>query len=115
MHFPLMCGLIIYAYAIEEAMTHPNQEMTLAARIALSLGIFIYSMGIGLTHFRATGQILFSRLIFTIIIAGSIYFINGIATFWTLAIALVGLIILCFIEELYPPFGAKMEEGIEID
>jgi hypothetical protein len=110
-----MCGLIIYAYAIEEAMSHPNQEMTLAARIALALGIFIYSMGIGLTHLRATGQILYNRLVMTIVIACSIYFINGIATFWTLGIALTGLIILCVVEEIKSPFIEEHLEGVEID
>jgi len=115
LHFPLMCGLIIYAYAIEEAMTHPNQEMTFAARIALALGIFIYSMGIGLTHLRATGQILYSRLVMTIVISSSIYFFNGIATFWTLGIALAGLIILCVIEEIKSPFKEEHLEGVEID
>ncbi len=49
LHFPLLCGLIIYAFAIEEAMLHPDEVMSEAARIALSLGIFIFSTGIVLT------------------------------------------------------------------
>jgi low temperature requirement protein LtrA len=114
-HFPLMCGLIIYAFAIEEAMSHPNQEMTFAARLALSAGIFIYSTGLVVTHWRATGKILYVRFIITAVIAGCIYIISGVATYWTLSIALTGLILLCVQEEMYSPFGKMEEEGIEIE
>jgi low temperature requirement protein LtrA len=114
-HFPLICGLIIYAYAIEEAMSHPHAELSLAARTALALGICIYSIGLVATHWRATGKILFSRLSISVVTAGCIYFISGVQTYWTLLIAFTGLVVLCVAEELFSPFENEMEEGIEID
>ncbi|MEO5907021.1 MAG: hypothetical protein ABIQ11_09855, partial [Saprospiraceae bacterium] len=42
LHFPLLCGLIIYAFAIEESMLHPDEEISFPARMALALGIFIF-------------------------------------------------------------------------
>ena len=100
MHFPLLCGLIIYAFAIEEAMLHPDEVMSHAARIALSLGIFTFSSGIVLTVWRATGKILYKRLLFTFIISSTIFGFIGLQTIWTLGIALIGLISMCVMEEV---------------
>jgi len=115
LHFPLICGLIIYAFAIEEAMSHPHAVLSLAARTALALGICIYSFGLVSTHWRATGKILVSRLIISILTAACIYFVTGVETYWTLTIAFIGLALLCTVEEIYSPFGKDIEEGIEID
>jgi len=100
MHFPLLCGLIIYAFAIEEAMLHPDEVMSFAARIALALGIFIFSTGIVLTIWRATGKILYGRLFLTCIISVAIVSIIGLHTMWTMGIALIGLISMCVMEEI---------------
>jgi len=115
LHFPLLCGLIIYAYAIEEVMIHPHAQMTTAARAALALGIFIFSAGIIVTHLRATGKLLYQRFVVTILVAACIYFISGVQTYWTLGISLTGLILLCILEEVKSPFTEEREEGIELD
>ena len=115
LHFPLICGLIIYAYAIEEAMTHPHVEMSDAARAALAVGILVYSFGIVFAYLRATGKWLYFRLLITIVFGAGIYFIQGLQTFWTLIVALGGLLAICILEEINSPFGNNMEEGVEIE
>ena len=115
LHFPLICGLIIYAYAIEEAMTHPHVEMSDAARAALAVGILVYSTGIVLTHLRATGKWLYLRLLITMIFGAGIYFLEGVQTFWTLIVALAGLLAICILEEINSPFGKNIKEGIEVE
>lgn len=102
-HFPLLCGLIIYAYSIEEAMLHPEDIMSVAARMALSIGIFIFSTGIVISYWRATGRILIDRLIGALIICALIIGITGIQTAWTMSIALTGLITICIWEEIRLP------------
>jgi low temperature requirement protein LtrA len=104
LHFPLLCGLIIYAYAIEEAMLHPGEDMTLAARMALALGIFIFSNGVVITHLRAFGEVIFGRIIITTLVSAAVFWITGIATYWSMAIAFGGLVILCVWEEIFCPF-----------
>lgn len=115
LHFPLLCGLIIYAYGIEEAMLHPGDVMTLAARAALALGIFIFSTGIAVTHYRAYKEILYGRIVITSIIAGSIYGITGLETFWTMTIAVAGLVILCIWEEIFCPFTDGHSATVEVE
>jgi len=115
LHFPLICGLIIYAYAIEESITHPHVEMHIAARTALAVGLFIYSTGLVLTQWRATGKVLVMRLVITVVLSTCIYFIQGVQTFVTLSIALTGLLAICIMDEINSPFGRSSEEGIEIE
>jgi low temperature requirement protein LtrA len=98
-HFPMLCGLIIYAYAIEEAMVHPDDVMTIQARLALSTGIMLYSTSIVISFWRATGKILFLRVGFTLAIAGICFAYSGIPVMGTLGIAFLGLLLLCVFEE----------------
>lgn len=99
LHFPMLCGLVIYAYAIEEAMVHPDSVMTLQARLALAIGIMLYSISIIIAFWRATGQILFLRAGLTIVVAGVSLAYSGITVFGTLGIAFTGLFMLCLLEE----------------
>lgn len=99
LHFPMLCGLVIYAYAIEEAMVHPDSAMTVQARLALAIGIIMYSISIIIAFWRATGKILFLRAGLTIVIAGVCFTYSGITVFGTLGIAFTGLFLLCLLEE----------------
>ncbi len=99
LHFPMLCGLVIYAYAIEEAMVHPDSAMTLQARLALAIGIILYSLSIILAFWRATGKLLFLRAGLTLVIAGVCFAYSDITVFGTLGIAFTGLFLLCALEE----------------
>lgn len=99
LHFPVLCGLIIYAFAIEEAMLHPDEVMSFAARMALAIGIFIYSTGIVFALWRATSKFAFIRFAISLLIAGVIAVVGDIQTVWTMTIALTGLLFLCITVE----------------
>ncbi len=45
LHFPMMCGVIVYAVAIEEAITHPSEPMSLSLRLALAAGLLLFVGG----------------------------------------------------------------------
>ncbi len=104
LHFPIMCGLLIYAYAIQEAMAHPDEVMAHGTRLALALGIFIFSMGIAVTHWRGTRMILYGRFIITALLALVVYALSGWETYWVMSAALTGLLVLCVWEEIFCPF-----------
>lgn len=108
LHFPILCGLIIYAFAIEEAMLHPDEAMSFAARIALSLGILVYSSGIVLALWRATSKFYYIRFVMSVLTAAGIAVLNDIQTIWAMGVAFTGLILLCVGEEM----KTKAEEGI---
>lgn len=97
-HFPMICGLIIYAYAIEEAMLYPSQPMSPAGRIALATGIFLYSIGLVIAYWRATGKVLILRAGLTIIVTAICFITSASDVFWTLTICFSGLVLLCLVE-----------------
>ncbi len=101
LHFPMLCGLIIYAYAIEEAMLHPNGQLSFQARLALALGIFLFVFGLVIAFWRATGKIDFLRILFAILIAGACLGFSGISALSTLVIGFGGLFFLCVTEEKF--------------
>ena len=60
-HFPMICGLIIYAYAIEEAMLNPSAPLSVEGRVALATGIFLYSISLVIAYWRATGKVMLAK------------------------------------------------------
>lgn len=97
-HFPMLCGLIIYAYAIEEAMLHPDAGFTTGGRVALALGISLFSLSLVLAYWRATGKVLFIRIGATLLIAGVCVGLTSIGVITTMAICFGGLVVMCFFE-----------------
>ncbi len=102
LHFPLMCGLIIYAFAIEESMLHPDGPMSWPAKIALSTGIFIFSSGLAIANWRANQKIQWLKIIIPILIAAILIGVLGLTTMVCMMIAILGLILLCVLEEMIP-------------
>ena len=89
--------------------------MAEAARLALAVGISVFSIGIAVTQIRADGRIPVVRIVITLVIAGCIYLIQGVTTIWTMIIALAGMILLCTVEEIMSPHKHTELEGIEIE
>lgn len=94
-HFPMMFGLIVYAYAIGEAMLHPYDALPADARFALALGIALYSLSIVLAYWRATGTWKWLRITITLMIATLCMMIPDVQPIWTFSIALSGLLLMC--------------------
>lgn len=115
LHFPLLCGLIIYSYAIGEAMLHPDQAMAFETRLALALGIGIFSIGIALTHLRATGQFLTGRVVITVLLSGIVFMMTDFPTYIIMGITLTGLVLLCIWEEIFCPFEQAPDTGLDIE
>ncbi|MCB0208511.1 MAG: low temperature requirement protein A [Anaerolineae bacterium] len=98
-HFPMLCGIIAYAVAIEEIVAHPSEPLEFEGRAALALGLILFVGGMVVAFWRAAGRLLLSRLIFTIVTAVLIVAMSGIAPLLSLTIALIGLLIIIAMEE----------------
>jgi low temperature requirement protein LtrA len=99
LHFPLLCGLIIYTAAIENAMLNPTTTFSLHGRIALSLGIILFSLSLVFAFFRATGKILYLRAFITLVIGTIIIFASSVNVLMVLAFCLAGLLLISVLEE----------------
>lgn len=100
-HFPLLCGLIIYAYAIESAMHDAQSPLSSEARMALALGIVLFAASSVVAYARATGTWMWLRLLGSILVGGLVWSLNEIPPAGSLAIVLAGLALLCWLEELF--------------
>lgn len=103
-HFPMLCGVIAYAVAIEESVAHPGELLPLAGRIALALGISFFVGGMGVAVWRATTRLLRIRVVACAAAAVSI--VAALVPAWaSLAIAFVAVAFIATLEqrrESYP-------------
>jgi low temperature requirement protein LtrA len=53
-HFPMLCGIVAYAVALEDAIAHPDEPLPAAARLALASGILLFLGGTAFAMWRAT-------------------------------------------------------------
>jgi low temperature requirement protein LtrA len=61
-HFPLICGVIAFAVALESVVAHPSEPLSLATRAAFGISMLLYGGGMVLAMWRATGRVLWLRL-----------------------------------------------------
>jgi low temperature requirement protein LtrA len=97
-HFPMICGVIAYAVAMEHAIAHPHDPLDLPSRIALAACLILFVGGIVGAVFRAFRYLLIPRLVITGVSAAAILSLTTIPPLATLAIAFAGLIIICAFE-----------------
>lgn len=99
MHFPMLCGVIAYAVAIEEAIVHPDDPLPLVGRIALAIGVALFVGGMATAIWRATGRILLPRIILTVGLVVLILTLTTIPPLFTLGITFIGVVIIAFMEQ----------------
>lgn len=105
-HFPMLCGVIAYAIAIEEVIAHPTSALPLAGRVALVMGLIFFVGGMAIAIWRATNRILWPRLILTIGTVGLILTLTEISPLLTLCIAFSGVALIAIWEQLtHSPIG----------
>jgi len=63
LHFPMLCGVIAYAAAIEAAVAHPEVPLVLGVRLALGSGLALFVGGMAVALWRATRRVLRVRLV----------------------------------------------------
>jgi low temperature requirement protein LtrA len=98
-HFPMLCGVIAYAVAIEEAVAHPDQPLAFVGRVALAVGLVLFIGGMSAAIWRATDRLLLSRIILTAVTAITIIGVTGVAPLITLAIACAGIVLIVALEQ----------------
>ena len=99
MHFVMLLGVIAYAYAVESALAHPGQALSLDGRIALAAGLLLFVGGMAVAIWRATGKVLVARIVVITGTAVMILAVPGVSGSRTLAIALAGVLLIAVLEQ----------------
>jgi low temperature requirement protein LtrA len=99
LHFPMLCGIVAYAVAIEEALAHPGDPLPLAGRGALALGLVLFVGGMAGALWRGTGRVPLARTGLVVVTAGAVLGVANVTPVATLAIAFVGIAWIARIEQ----------------
>ena len=98
-HFPMLCGIIAFVVAIEEAVAHPGDPLSGGARFALSLGLFAFVGGLAFALWRASCRVRIGRIIVTVITSCAVYLLTDVAAVVSLAVAFAGVATVALLEE----------------
>jgi low temperature requirement protein LtrA len=108
-HFPMLCGVIAYAVAVEEVVAHPEDPLLLEGRLALAAGMILFVVGTALAIWRATSTLMLPRIVATGAAALAIVLLADVNPTVTLAIALGGIVIVGFSEHSTAPESAEVQ------
>ena len=99
MHFVMLLGVIIYAYAVEIAIAHPGDPLSFDGRIALAAGLLLFVGGMAIAIWRASKKLLIARIVVILATAVTILALTNVSGVITLAIALAGVLLVAIIEQ----------------
>ena len=94
----MLCGVIAYAVAIEEAVAHPGEPLLLEGRLALGIGIALFIVGTAAAVWRATGSLLLPRIALIGAAALALILLADVKAGISLAIAMAGIVAVAFME-----------------
>lgn len=98
-HFPMMCGIIAYAIAIEEAVAHPSDALPTEARVVLAIGLLLFVGGLAIALWRASCSFKWTRVIISLLTAAAILALTDVSAVVSLGLAFVGVALVAFLEE----------------
>jgi low temperature requirement protein LtrA len=98
-HFPMLCGIIGFAAAVEEAVHHPADPFTTQGRWALAVGVALFVAGTALAKWRCVGSLYVARLMVVAVTAAVVAAWAGPPAWGSLLVALGGVTVLVAMEQ----------------
>lgn len=97
-HFPMLCGVVAYAVALEEAIAHPGDPLPSSGRLALALGLLLFVGGTAVAMWRATCGRPWSRAVIITAAAATLYLLSTLPAYGSLGVALAGVGLVAFLD-----------------
>ena len=102
-HFPLVCGIIGVAVAVEEIMVHPDEPAPQKVLVALAAGVALFLGSTALAHRRLNGGVLWTRLGVVAATGAAVLASPAWLPVWPLVTATAGLVVLVALERRQTP------------
>jgi len=107
-HFPMLCGVVAYAVALEEAVAHPADALPVQGRLALAIGPFLFVGGTALAMWRATCGRPVARVVITGLAGAAVFSLGTAPASISLGITLAGVVVVAAQDErraerMHPP------------
>ncbi|HEX6314532.1 MAG TPA: low temperature requirement protein A [Gemmatimonadaceae bacterium] len=100
MHFPMVLGIIGYAATVEHTLGHPDEPLGTAARALLSASVLLYAGAMAAALRRARRPVAPARLWIPPLTAALVFGVPNVPAVMSLAIVLLGLMVLAVTEPL---------------
>ena len=92
LHFPMVLGVIAFATGVEAAMHDPGHALAMTARLALGVGMVLFTGSMALALWRGTGRLPATRLVIGFVTALAITLWAGAPPAALLALVTLGTI-----------------------
>jgi len=112
-HFPMLFGVILYAYAVEEVVAHPVDALALSGRLALSVGLLFFVGGMAYAVRRARGVLLATRLVIVLITGVLVVAVPNVSGLITMILAFIGVLLIAFVEQRDARLAAHHEQPLD--
>jgi low temperature requirement protein LtrA len=110
-HFPLVCGIIGFAVAVEEIVLHPDVVAHGEVVAALGVGTALFVGFSAFAYWRACGRVLVPRLALLAVTTGALALVSSWDPAWQLGVVAAGLLVIVLAEGAGP--GAIVGEDAE--
>jgi low temperature requirement protein LtrA len=100
-HFPMLCGIVAYAVALEDAIAHPADPLLPAARLALAAGLLLFLGGTAFAMWRATCGRPVLRVAIAVVTAAAVWLLGSLPAAGALAVALAGAAAVALTDEIH--------------
>ncbi len=97
-HFPLICGIVAFAVAIEEIVAHPADPAPAAVIGALGVGVALFVGFSAVSYWRLHRRVLVARIVGLTMMAVALAIVAPLPPVWPLAAVAVVLLLLVVIE-----------------
>ena len=99
-HFPLICGIIGFAVAVEEILLHPERPAETAVIVSLAVGIGLFIGASALAYWRISRQVLVARLGLVAVTLLTVVLLADADPLWPLLATAAGLLAIVVAEEV---------------
>ena len=90
-HFPLICGIIAFAVAVEEIMLHPDKAADGAVVTSLAVGVGLFVGASAFAYWRVSRRVLVGRLAILAVTVGGVVVAARAEPIWPLGVVAAGL------------------------
>ena len=112
-HFPVVCGIVAFAVALEEIVHHPGSVPEPEVTAALGVGVSLFVACSAFAYWRTSGRVLVARLALLLVTMVALVAVSSLAPAWQLGVIAVGLLGIVLMEGSGP--GSARDERTEGD
>jgi low temperature requirement protein LtrA len=99
-HFPLICGIILFAVAVKEEIHHPDEPSPGGVVACLAVGVALFVGASAFAYWRTTGRVLVARLVILAVTTVGVALTADGDPVWPLSVVAVGLLVVIVTEGL---------------